>query len=99
MIYSDMPDKFEEVFYSSEVIYHGLWGPGLAILSYNTFSPLSVRFRFPRIFRWLMALQVKRIVSAIGEKIDIVWCFDPNLFLTSLFLTLRKRSTIRLIFL
>lgn len=46
---------------------------------YKSFFPISLRFRFGIVFSRLMRFQVRRIMKKLGH-IDIVWCFDPNLY-------------------
>lgn len=52
---------------------------GLSVVRYRPFFPISIRFRFGSAFRLLMGMQVRKLVDRLGD-IDIVWCFDPNLY-------------------
>lgn len=52
----------------------------LYLINYCTFFPIKLRFRFRKVYDILMAIQVKKLINAIGHKIDIVWCFEPNLY-------------------
>lgn len=45
-------------------IEHGLW------------FPYNLKFHLIRLFHFLMRGQVKKILAAIGEPVDIVWSFD-----------------------
>src|SRR5678816_3000417 len=50
------------------------------VVTYCPFFPVILRFKFKALFRFLMGIQVRRIVRKLEVKFDIVWCFDPNLY-------------------
>jgi len=52
----------------------------LFLVNYKTFFPYKIRFHFRNIYNFLMKYQVLKILRAIDKKLDIVWCFDFNLF-------------------
>ena len=52
----------------------------LYIVTYKPLFPLVIRFHFRWLFDFLMQFQVKMLLLRIGRKIDIVWCFEPNLY-------------------
>jgi hypothetical protein len=52
----------------------------LFLVSYRPFFPTVLRFRFRRAYDLLMSWQIGRIVRALGVPLDLVWCFDPNLY-------------------
>jgi glycosyltransferase involved in cell wall biosynthesis len=49
-------------------------------VTYRAAFPFVIRFHARRLFDWLMGVQIRRIVAAIEKPIDVVWCFDFNLF-------------------
>jgi hypothetical protein len=49
-------------------------------VTYRPAFPFVIRFHARRLFDWLMRVQIGRIVAAIEKPIDVVWCFDFNLF-------------------
>ncbi|MGB4773115.1 MAG: hypothetical protein WBP58_16755 [Chitinophagaceae bacterium] len=52
----------------------------LKVVSYGSFFPLGLRFKFGGLYRMLMRYQVGRLLKRLGKEIDIVWCFEPNLY-------------------
>lgn len=54
--------------------------PGIWVIRYQLWFPMLLRFHARPLFDWLMRRQIKRILNAIGRPIDIVWCFEFNLF-------------------
>ena len=50
--------------------------PGVSIVSYKTFFPYWLKFRWRGLFDRAMRTQAERIVAAIGIAPDIVWDFD-----------------------
>lgn len=52
----------------------------LFLVEYRPFFPTVLRFRFRRAYDLLMNWQIDRIVRALGVRLDLVWCFDPNLY-------------------
>ena len=52
----------------------------LFIVNYSFFFPYNLRFHFRTLFDKLQRINVKFILKKIKTKIDIVWCFDTNLF-------------------
>ncbi len=52
----------------------------LHIIDFNPFFPYKLRFHARTVYDFLMIFQVKRIQKKIAKKIDILWCFDFNLF-------------------
>ena len=52
----------------------------LRVIDYRPRFPFRLRFHARPLFDLLMRWQVRAIRAAIGEKIDVVWCFDFNLF-------------------
>lgn len=49
---------------------------GVSQVSYRTFFPYRLKFRFRPVFDRLMRLQARRLVRATGVVPDIVWDFD-----------------------
>jgi hypothetical protein len=54
--------------------------PNIKVVNYKTFFPYKIRFHLRFLYDFLMNIQIKRILKKINSKIDIVWCFDFNLF-------------------
>lgn len=54
--------------------------PGLHLVEFSTFFPMKIRFRLRKLYDWLMSFQIKKILKKIGARIDVIWCFDPNLY-------------------
>ncbi len=58
----------------------------LLLISHSLYFPYDLRFHLPRLFHFLMRFHLKRILSAIGSKPDLVWSFDiGNLYPLQLF--------------
>ncbi|MBF0625398.1 MAG: hypothetical protein HQL82_11410 [Magnetococcales bacterium] len=54
--------------------------PNLWRVRHRLFFPRQLRFHWPWLYRRLIARQARRIVRALPEAPDLVWCFDFNLF-------------------
>lgn len=54
--------------------------PGVFVVTYRPKFPFALRFHARWLFDLLMRGQVRAIREAIGQPIDVVWCFDFNLF-------------------
>ncbi len=55
-------------------------------IEHRLFFPYILKFKTLFFFHWLMGFQVKRILTRIGQPIDIVWSFDiGNLYPLDLF--------------
>ena len=52
----------------------------LFTLTYSLFFPYNLRFHIRPVFSFLLLIQLKIIKKIIKENIDIVWCFETNLF-------------------
>jgi glycosyltransferase involved in cell wall biosynthesis len=52
----------------------------LRIVDYRPRFPFRIRFHARPLFDWLMRWQIRSLKAAIKERIDVVWCFDFNLF-------------------
>jgi glycosyltransferase involved in cell wall biosynthesis len=50
----------------------------LFLITHKLYFPYNLRFHVRWLFHWLMRKQVKKILTAIGQPIDIVWSFDLN---------------------
>lgn len=50
--------------------------PNLMVISYNTFFPVKLKFHTPKIFDYLMRMQIKKIVQKMGVQPDVVWDFN-----------------------
>ncbi|HEX2722027.1 MAG TPA: hypothetical protein VHM24_03860 [Gemmatimonadaceae bacterium] len=57
---------------------HGV--TGLARITYRPRFPFRIRFHARWLFDRLILSQVQRILSVIPEPLDLVWCFEFNLF-------------------
>lgn len=53
---------------------------GVKVIRYRPAFPFVIRFHARRIFNSLMARQVRAILKAIGEPVDVAWSFEFNLF-------------------
>lgn len=53
---------------------------GLRVLTYRPYFPLTLRFHFRIVYDLLMYWQVRRLLRFLRQPLDIVWCFDPNLY-------------------
>jgi glycosyltransferase involved in cell wall biosynthesis len=52
----------------------------VTVVSYRPCFPFVLRFHARPVFDRLMRWQISRLLRAIGEPLDVVWCFDFNLF-------------------
>lgn len=52
----------------------------LHVLSYRPFFPLGLRFHIRWLYDFLMAFQIHRLNNFLNRSIDLVWCFEPNLY-------------------
>ena len=52
----------------------------LFLVNYQTFFSTKIRFRLRYLYNFLMSFQVKWLLKQLGEPIDIIWCFEPNLY-------------------
>ncbi len=52
----------------------------LFLVSYNTFFPYNLKFHFRALFNFLMKFQIRRILKKIAKPINIVWCFEFNIY-------------------
>jgi glycosyltransferase involved in cell wall biosynthesis len=50
----------------------------LYLITHKLYFPYNLRFHVRWLFHLLMRWQVKKILSTIGQKIDILWSFDLN---------------------
>lgn len=53
---------------------------GLSIITYRPFVPFIIRFRFRRLFDLVAAAHVRWLTKKLNRPIDVVWCFDANLY-------------------
>lgn len=49
-------------------------------INYKPYFNFKIRFHFRFLFDFLMKFQIKKILKLIDSEIDIVWCFEFNLF-------------------
>jgi len=54
--------------------------PSITLVQYSPSFNLNLRFHFRLLFDRLMRRQVNKICKKIGEKIDVLWCFETNLY-------------------
>lgn len=52
----------------------------LYLIEYELGFPAFIRFHFIFLYRWLIRSRIVDILKTIDEKIDVVWCFEPNLY-------------------
>ena len=52
----------------------------LKIIRYNTFFPSKIRFHLKATYKGLIRLQWRIIERLLPKSIDVVWCFEPNVF-------------------
>jgi len=52
----------------------------LNVLEYSTFFPSAIRFHSFFLYTLLVRIQLFTLRKKLPSKIDIVWCFEPNLF-------------------
>lgn len=48
----------------------------LHLISHSLFFPYQLKFKFKKLFHFLIRFHVKKIEKTINKKIDIVWSFD-----------------------
>lgn len=53
---------------------------GLKVLEYSTFFPNKIRFHSYLLYSLLMRSQLQFIRRKIAANIDVLWCFEPNVF-------------------
>lgn len=53
---------------------------GVSRVRYRPWFPFRVRFHARALYDFLLRYQIARILHAIGRPLDVVWCFDFNLF-------------------
>jgi hypothetical protein len=53
---------------------------GLRVLTYRPYFSLNLRFHLRLVYDLLMYRQVRRLVQFLKQPLDIVWCFEPNLY-------------------
>jgi hypothetical protein len=53
---------------------------GLSVVTYRPFIPFTIRFRSRALFNVISSAHVRWVLKRIGGGIDIVWCFDVNLY-------------------
>jgi len=49
-------------------------------VKYKPFFNHSIRFHIRPVFDFFIWVQIKLLLSKLKEKIDIVWCFEPNIY-------------------
>lgn len=54
--------------------------PGLSIITYRPFVPFVLRFRSRTLFNIVAAAHVRWILRRLDLHLDLVWCFDVNLY-------------------
>jgi len=54
--------------------------PNIIQVKYNPFFPYKIKFHFRKLFDFLMKFQIKSILKEINKSIDVLWCFDFNLY-------------------
>ena len=52
----------------------------LQVLTYRPFFPLNLRFHLRWVYDLLMYWQVRKLLRILKEPLDVVWCFEPNLY-------------------
>lgn len=62
------------------VLEQSLLYPSITLIKYKLFFNLNLRFHLRSLFDLLMKYQIKKILREIVDDIDIVWCFETNLF-------------------
>ena len=50
------------------------------IIDYRPYFPMRVRFHLRLLYRLFMYMQIKLLLKAIKESIDVVWSFEFNLY-------------------
>jgi glycosyltransferase involved in cell wall biosynthesis len=53
---------------------------GLSIVTYRPFVPFALRFKWRALFNIISSAHARWIVRRLGSRIDVVWCFDVNLY-------------------
>ena len=53
---------------------------GLRVLTYRPYFPLNLRFHLRPVYDLLMYGQVRRLLKFLKQPLDVVWCFEPNLY-------------------
>ncbi|NDK56307.1 glycosyltransferase family protein [Pontibacter fetidus] len=52
----------------------------IQVLTFRPFFNISWRFKFRPVFDLLMRWQVNKVMNFLDHIIDVVWCFDPNIY-------------------
>ena len=52
----------------------------LTIITYRPFLPFFLRFHARRIYDFLLRFELRHLTRSIGLPMDIVWCFETNLY-------------------
>jgi glycosyltransferase involved in cell wall biosynthesis len=52
----------------------------LVLVEYRPFLPVSIRFHARWLWNALIDWQMRTISRRLGRRLDVVWCFDLNLF-------------------
>jgi len=52
----------------------------LFLINYSFFFPYNLRFHFRKMFNLLQKIQLFFLLNKVKKPIDVVWCFDTNLF-------------------
>ncbi len=52
----------------------------LKILSYKPVFPFKIRFHARWLYDYLIRIQIKKILKYTEKKVDVIWCFETNLF-------------------
>ena len=53
---------------------------GLSVVTYRPFVSYSLRFRSRALFDIIASAHVRWILKSLGSRINVVWCFDLNLY-------------------
>ncbi len=54
--------------------------PGLEILTFGLNTPQLLRFHARRVHDYFVRRDIRRLLTHLGVRIDIVWCFELNLY-------------------
>lgn len=54
--------------------------PGLHLVNHRLSFPDLLRFKARPVYDFLMKRHVQKVIRALGKPVDIVWCFDLNLY-------------------
>jgi hypothetical protein len=53
---------------------------GLELVTFTPRTPLRLRFHARRLYDFLMRRDIRRLMKTLATPVDLVWCFDPNLY-------------------